>query len=78
MIHTVVNDRFVRPLGVAVTNLDSAYVAAPKPFRMIYAGGAAAFAGVARDSFVTMRTSSGARRCCATARCPPSTAATPA
>ena len=26
MIHTVVNDRFVRPLAVAVTNLDSAYV----------------------------------------------------
>ena len=54
MIHTVVNDRFVRPLAVAVTNLDSAYVAAPKPFRMIYAGGAAAFAGMREDSFVTI------------------------
>ncbi len=30
MIHTVVNDRFVRPLAVAVTNLDSAYMAATK------------------------------------------------
>ena len=54
MIHTVVNDRFVRPLAVAVTNLDSAYVAAPKPFRVIYAGGAAAFAGMREDSFVTI------------------------
>ena len=54
MIHTVVNDRFVRPLAVAVTNLDSAYVVAPKPFRVIYAGGAAAFAGMREDSFVTI------------------------
>ncbi len=34
------NSSLDRPLAVFVTNLDSAYVAAPKPFRTIYAGGA--------------------------------------
>jgi len=47
MIHTVVNDRFVRPLAVAVTNLDSAYVATPKPFRVFGAGDMIDYGGVA-------------------------------
>lgn len=54
MIHTVVNDRFVVPLGVAVTNLANTYVAAPKPLRTLYAGGVAGFAGLKADSFLTL------------------------
>lgn len=54
MTHMVVNDRFVRPIDAAVTNLDSQYIAAPKPFRTIYAGGVAAFNALVADSFVSM------------------------
>jgi len=54
MIHVVVNDRFVVPLGVAVTNLASTYVQAPKPLRTIYAGGVAGFTGMRADSFITL------------------------
>ncbi len=54
MIHTVVNDRFVVPLGVAVTNLSNTYVKAPLPLRTIYAGGVAGFAGLQADSFLTL------------------------
>ncbi len=54
MIHTVVNDRFVVPLGVAVTNLSNTYVAAPKPLRTIYAGGVAGFTALRADSYITL------------------------
>jgi hypothetical protein len=54
MIHTVVNDRMVVPIGVAMTNLSNTYVKAPLPLRTIYAGGAAGFAGLKADSFVTL------------------------
>jgi len=54
MIHTVVNDRFVVPLGVAVTNLSNTYVKAPLPLRTMYAGGVAGFAGLRSDSFLTI------------------------
>lgn len=54
MTHTVVNDRFVVALGVAVTNLSNTYVAAPKPLRTLYAGGVAGFAALKDDSFLTL------------------------
>lgn len=54
MIHTVVNDRFVVPLGVAVTNLSNQYVKAPKPLRTIYAGGVAGFNALRSDSYITL------------------------
>lgn len=54
MIHTVVNDRFVVPIGVAMTNLSNTYVQAPLPLRTIYAGGAAGFTGLRADSFITL------------------------
>ena len=54
MIHIVVNDRFVVPLGVAVTNLSNTYVQAPLPLRTIYAGGVAGFAGLRADSYITV------------------------
>ncbi len=54
MIHTVVNDRFVVPLGVAVTNLSNTYVKAPRPLRTIFAGGVAGFAGLRADSFLAL------------------------
>ena len=54
MIHTVCNDRFVVPLGVAVTNLSNTYVEAPKPFRTIFAGGVAGFTGMKDDAYLTL------------------------
>lgn len=54
MIHVLVNDRFVRPIDTAVTNLDSQYVTAPDPFRTIFAGGLAGFNALRPDSFLTM------------------------
>ncbi len=54
MIHTVANDRFVVPIGVAMTNLSNTYVEAPQPFRTIYAGGVAGFAAMRDDAYLTL------------------------
>lgn len=53
-LHRLVNTRFVRAFPAAVTNLDSQYVQAPKPFKTIYAGGRQTFGQLLGDDVITM------------------------
>lgn len=53
-LHRLVNTRFVRVFPTAVTNLDSQFVEAPKPFKTIFAGGVTNFANLRADGFIQM------------------------